>query len=488
MTASVVLANWTLALPEIILACGAMLMLVIAVFRGDRALHAVTWGTVLFCVIATAVTIGLPDERLTAFADLFVSDPFAIFLKVLIFGAAAASAVMAVPHLLRQAIGRFEYPLLILLASVGMGMMVSANDLIALYVGLELQSLSLYVLASMHREDARSTEAGLKYFVLGALSSGLLLYGSSLIYGFGGTTNFEGLRAALAGGGAHVGVLFGMIFIIAGLAFKISAVPFHMWTPDVYEGAPTPVTAFFAAAPKVAAFGLLMRVLFDAFGGMTAQWQQVIMLISAGSMLVGAVAALAQTNIKRLLAFSSIGHVGYALIGVACATQLGIRSVLIYLAIYVVTTLAGFLCVLAMRRSDIGPVEDIDALSGLARHNGQLAVALTIIMFSLAGIPPLTGFFGKYYVFQAALATGSQPMLWLAIFGVLSSVIGAAYYIRIIKIIWFDPPREPLAPAQDGASNALLATGTLLVSPLGLLLIAPLAALAGVAASSLLAG
>ena len=292
----------------------------------------------------------------------------------------------------------------------------------------------------------------------------------------------------LAGGSGHVGVLFGLVFLIAGLAFKISAVPFHMWTPDVYEGAPTPVTAFFAAAPKVAAFGLLMRLLFDAFGGMSRDWQQIIMLLSAASMLVGALGALAQTNIKRLLAFSSIGHVGYALIGIACASQLGIRAVLIYLAIYVVTTLAGFLCVLAMRRDDIGFVEDIDALAGLSRHNGQLAVALTIVMFSLAGIPPLVGFFGKYYVFQAAMASGSQMLVWLAIFGVVTSVIGAAYYIRIIKIIWFDTPRAPLSPSRDAANNVLLATGTLLSSPLGLLLLAPLASLAAVAASSLLAG
>jgi NADH-quinone oxidoreductase subunit N len=485
------LGDWTLAAPELTLAGGAMLLLVMAVFRGDKALRAVTYATVIFYALAIAFTIGLPSERLTAFSDLFVVDPFARFLKVVILAGAAASAVLAVPYLTRQAIGRFEYPLLILLASVGMCMMVSSNDLISLYVGLELQSLALYVLASVHRDDIKSTEAGLKYFVLGALSSGLLLYGCSLLYGFGGTTNFEGLRGALAtaqGTAPHLGVLFGLIFVIAGLAFKISAVPFHMWTPDVYEGSPTPVTAFFAAAPKVAAIGLLLRVMFDAFGGLVHEWQQIIILISAASMLVGAVAALAQTNIKRLLAFSSIGHVGYALIGLACGTQAGVKAVLIYMAIYLVTTIASFLCVMAMRRDALGPVEEIDTLSGLARHNTQLAVAFTVVMFSLAGIPPLVGFFGKYYIFQAAMATNSSALTYLAIWGVISSVIGAAYYIRIVKVIWFDAPREPLSPTNDLANNVMLAGTTLLVSPLGLLFLAPLAAAAAFAASSLIAG
>jgi NADH-quinone oxidoreductase subunit N len=485
------LGNWSLAGPELTLAGGAMLLLVMAVFRGDKALRAVTWATVIVYILALLLTLNLPGERLTAFSELFVSDALSRFLKVVILIGAASSAVLAVPYLVRQAIGRFEYPLLILLATVGMCMMVSANDLISLYVGLELQSLALYVLASVHRDDIKSTEAGLKYFVLGALSSGLLLYGASLLYGFGGTTNFEGLRSALAmaqGDAPHLGVLFGLIFVVAGLAFKISAVPFHMWTPDVYEGSPTPVTAFFATAPKVAAMGLLLRVMFDPFGGLHHQWQQIIMLISAASMLVGAVAALAQTNIKRLLAFSSIGHVGYALIGVACGTQAGVKAVLIYMAIYLVTTIASFLCVMAMRRDTLGPVEDIDTLSGLARHNTQLAVAFTIVMFSLAGIPPLVGFFGKYYIFKAAMAVDSNMMTYLAIWGVISSVIGAAYYIRIIKVIWFDAPREPLSNTNDLPNNAMLTTSTLMISPLGLLFLSPLAAAAAFAASSLVAG
>lgn len=483
------LGMWTLAGPELTLAGGAMLLLVMAVFRGDKALRAVTWATLIVYIAALLLTLNLPGERLTAFSDLFVSDALSRFLKVVILIGAASSAVLAVPYLVRQSIGRFEYPLLILLATVGMCMMVSANDLISLYVGLELQSLSLYVLASVHRDDIKSTEAGLKYFVLGALSSGLLLYGCSLLYGFGGTTNFEGLRVALAmkqGAEPHLGVLFGLIFVIAGLSFKISAVPFHMWTPDVYEGSPTPVTAFFATAPKVAAMGLLLRVMFDPFGGLLHQWQQIIILISAASMLVGAVAALAQTNIKRLLAFSSIGHVGYALIGIACGTQAGVKAVLIYMAIYLVTTIASFLCVMAMRRDTLGPVEEIDTLSGLARHNTQLAVALTIVMFSLAGIPPLVGFFGKFYIFKAAMAVGSNAMTYLAIWGVISSVIGAAYYIRIVKVIWFDAPRAPLSATKDLANNTMLTTSTLLISPIGLLFLSPLAAAAAYAASGLI--
>jgi NADH-quinone oxidoreductase subunit N len=483
------LGDWTLAAPELTLAGGAMLLLVMAVFRGDKALRAVTWATVIVYVLALLLTLNLPGERLTAFSDLFVSDALSRFLKVVILIGAASSAVLAVPYLVRQSIGRFEYPLLILLATVGMCMMVSANDLISLYVGLELQSLALYVLASVHRDDVKSTEAGLKYFVLGALSSGLLLYGCSLLYGFGGTTNFEGLRGALAmmqNAEPHLGVLFGLIFVVAGLAFKISAVPFHMWTPDVYEGSPTPVTAFFATAPKVAAMGLLLRVMFDPFGGLLHQWQQIIILISAASMLVGAIAALAQANIKRLLAFSSIGHVGYALIGIACGTQAGVKAVLIYMAIYLVTTIASFLCVMAMRRDSLGAVEEIDTLSGLARHNTQLAVAFTVVMFSLAGIPPLVGFFGKFYIFKAAMAVGSPALTYLAIWGVISSVIGAAYYIRIVKVIWFDAPREPLSATHDLANNTMLTTTTLLISPIGLLFLSPLAAAAAYAASSLI--
>jgi NADH-quinone oxidoreductase subunit N len=336
-------------------------------------------------------------------------------------------------------------------------MMVSANDLIALYMGIELQSLALYVLASFNRDSLRSTEAGLKYFVLGALSSGLLLYGCSLIYGFTGTTNFESLRAILANQEFSIGLTFGLVFLCAGLAFKVSAVPFHMWTPDVYEGAPTPVTAVFSAAPKIAAMALFVRVLVWPFSGaeagITPQWQQIIVAISALSMVIGAFAAIGQRNIKRLMAYSSIGHMGYALVGLAVGTEEGVRGVLIYLTIYLAMTLGVFACLLAMRRKE-GMVEDIDELAGLWQNQPMMAAALLILMFSLAGIPPLAGFFAKFYVFIAAVNSGLYA---LAIIGVLASVVGAYYYVRIVKIIYFDEPAAPfIRPMPSELSSVLI--------------------------------
>jgi NADH-quinone oxidoreductase subunit N len=350
---------------------------------------------------------------------------------------------------------KFEYAVLVLLATAGMSMMISANDLISLYLGLELQSLALYVMAALRRDDVRSSEAGLKYFVLGALSSGMLLYGASLIYGFTGSTAFANIAASaqIAGAGQDIGLIIGLVFLLVGIAFKISAVPFHMWTPDVYEGAPTPVTTFLAAAPKVAAVALLMRVTFGAFPGIEPQWQQVVTALAIASMGLGAFAAIGQTNIKRLLAYSAIGNIGYMLIGVAAGTPEGVRGVIIYLVIYVAMTVGAFACVLSMRRPG-GMVEDIDELSGLAQNNLGMATMLGIVMFSMAGIPPLAGFFAKFYVFAAAVKQGMWP---LAVFGVLASVVGAYYYVRIVKVMFFDEPKARFldVPPKVGLIMAL---------------------------------
>jgi len=359
----------------------------------------------------------------------------------------------------RQGMARFEYPILVVFATLGMMMMVSANDLISLYLGLEMQSLSLYVIAAFQRDDQRSTEAGLKYFVLGALASGLLLYGSSLIYGFAGTTNFDQLAALFnyaSEAGPGTGVIFGIVFIMAGLAFKVSAVPFHMWTPDVYEGAPTPVTAFFSVAPKIAALALFIRVMIGPFGDLLQQWQQIVAFVSIASMILGALTAINQRNIKRLMAYSSIGHVGYALIGLAVGDAAGIRGVLIYLAIYLVMNVGTFACILCMRRDD-RMVEGIDDLAGLSKSHPMLAAALAIFMFSMAGIPPLAGFFGKLYVFLAAI---EAELYTLAVIGVLTSVIAAFYYIRIIRVMYFDDIEESLdKPVERELRLVLAATG-----------------------------
>jgi NADH-quinone oxidoreductase subunit N len=348
---------------------------------------------------------------------------------------------------------------LLVLASTGMGMMISANDLIALYMGIELQSLALYVVAAINRDSLRSTEAGLKYFVLGALSSGLLLYGASLIYGFSGATGFGDIAMAFQpeNGQLPIAMTIGLVFLIAGLAFKVSAVPFHMWTPDVYEGAPTAVTAFFAAAPKLAGMAIFVRVLLTAFPDAIVAWQQIIIFISFASMALGAFAAIGQNNIKRLLAYSSIGHMGFALVGFAAGTQEGVASVILYMLLYAIMTLGTFACVLAMRREG-GMVEKIDNLAGLSQTRPFMAACLAIMMFSLAGIPPMAGFFGKLFVFRAAIDAGLYS---LSILGVLSSVVGAYYYLRIVKIMYIDaPPEEAYAPmARDlrylaGASAA----------------------------------
>jgi len=440
------------ALAEIILAVGAMALLMFGVFRGEGSTRSVNIGAVLLLIVAGVVVLGQPDERVTTFGGAFVMDGFAIVMKCLVLAGSAIAIIMASSFMARENMDRFEFPILIVLATLGMLMMVSANGLIALYMGLELQSLALYVVASFHRDNTRSTEAGLKYFVLGALASGMLLYGSSLIYGFSGTTNFDTLTGVLLVGGVSTGLIFGLVFVLAGLAFKISAVPFHMWTPDVYEGAPTPVTAFFAAAPKIAAMALFMRVMYGAFAPAVDQWQQVVVFISIASMVLGAFAAIGQTNIKRLMAYSSIGHMGFALVGLAAGTAGGVEGVVIYLTIYLIMNAGAFCCILAMRHKE-GPVEDISDLAGLSRNQPMLAAAFAVILFSLAGIPPMAGFFAKFYVFLAAIDAGLYA---LAIIGVLASVVGAFYYLRVIKVMYFDEPAETFAGPLDRELGVVL--------------------------------
>ena len=431
----------TPALAEIWLALAGMGLLMFGAFRGHRATRTIAGLVVASFVVAYMLIAGPSSATTTTFDGLFLVDDFTIFMKLLVLVGAGLTLIMSLGFIRRENMERFEFPVLLLLATLGMMMMVSANDLMSLYVGLELQSLALYVVAAFQRDSLRSTEAGLKYFVLGALASGMLLYGCSLVYGFTGTTRFEALadHFAAAHGEASIGVIVGIVFIAAGLAFKISAVPFHMWTPDVYEGAPTPVTAFFSVAPKIAAIALLLRVTMQPFGDLAAQWQQIIVFVSIASMLLGAFAAIGQSNIKRLMAYSSIGHVGYALVGLAAGTGAGVHGVIIYMAIYLMMSVGAFGCILAMRRQD-RMVEGIDDLAGLSRTNPLLAFALGIFMFAMAGIPPLAGFFGKYFVFLAAIDAG---LYGLAVIGLLSSVVAAFYYMRIVKVMYFDEPADP---------------------------------------------
>lgn len=419
--------------PELWLAIGAMVLLMVGVFSGRNANTLVTGLTFALLVIA-AIILARGSDTTVAMHGAFVLDPFARLMKLLALVGSAVTIAMSINYMRREKFEKFEYPILVLLATTGMMLMISASSMLTLYLGLELQSLALYVCAALNRESTRASEAGLKYFVLGALSSGMLLYGISLVYGYTGHLTFAGIADAVATGERSVGLVFGLAFILAGIAFKISAVPFHMWTPDVYEGAPTPITAFFAAAPKIAAMALLVRVTMGAFEPVSHDWQQIIVFVSIASMTLGAFAAIGQTNIKRLMAYSSIGHMGYALVGLAAGTQAGINGVILYMGIYMVMTLGTFAIIIAMRRKD-GMVEDIDDLRGLSTRHPMLALMMTILMFSLAGIPPLAGFFAKYFVFIAAIEAG---LFALAVIGVLASVVGAYYYIRIIKMIWFD--------------------------------------------------
>jgi len=482
------------ALPEIFLACAGMALLLIGVFLGEKSTRIVASLAVMSFIIAAALLLMAPGGRAVTFSGMFVADGFGVFMKILVLIGSALALIMSLDYLEHEGMSRFEYPVLFVLATVGMLLMISANNLISLYLGLELQSLSLYVVAAFNRDSERSSEAGLKYFVLGALSSGLLLYGASLIYGFLGTTSFDALAQALSGqagqgvvlGGASMGVIIGLVFVCAALAFKVSAVPFHMWTPDVYEGAPTPVTAFFAVAPKVAAMALFVRVLVEPFGHLTSQWQQIIVVASALSMILGAFAAIAQTNIKRLMAYSSIGHVGFALLGLAAGTQQGITGVIVYMAIYIPMSLGAFAVILSMR-IDGKQVEGIQDLAGLGKSSPGMAFALVIMMFSMAGIPPLAGFFAKLYVFKAVIEQGTTGFIVLAVIGVLASVVSAVYYLKIIRVMYFDEPKVAFDKPEGAAIPAILAVSTLFIVMFWLLP-APLTGAAQAAAASLFGG
>ncbi len=468
------------ALPEIALAILAMVLLLEGVMIKSTTPSTIRGGAIAGLAAVAALVIWKSGTgSVTAFNGAFVTDTFARVMKVMALFGAAVTLAMSGKYLRRNTMDTNEYPVLILLATVGMMLMISASDLIGLYLGLELQSLALYVVAAMNRDSAKASEAGLKYFVLGALSSGLLLYGASLVYGFTGHTDFATIATAVQSSGPSLGVVFGLVFLMAGLAFKISAVPFHMWTPDVYEGAPTPVTAFFATAPKIAAIALFTRVLVGPFGHLIGQWQQVIELISIASMAYGAIAAIGQNNIKRLIAYSSIANMGFALVGLAAGTQEGVQGVVVYMLIYLATTLGTFACILAMRRKGIY-VEQISDLAGLSRNDKGMAFVLAMMMFSLAGIPPLAGFFGKLFVFLAAVKAG---LYILAVLGVVSSVIGAYYYLRVVKIMYFDAPAELF----DGAEKRLVVVAyAALAFVLGFVIFAqPIVALAASAAKSL---
>ena len=473
-------------LPELILGAGALVLLMVAAWAGDRHTKLISWLSVLL-VAAAGLSLFAPSSHVgVAFGGLYIADGYAAFAKALIYIAGAIAIIIAPDHFSRESIRAFdlraEYPVLILLSLVGMGMMVSAIDLLTLYVGLELQSLASYVLAAFHRRDSRSTEAGLKYFVLGALASGILLYGISLLYGFTGTTSFTGIETSIAANGLGLGALFGLVFVLSGLAFKAAAVPFHMWTPDVYEGAPTPVTAFFASAPKVAAIALLVRVSIGALGPAEDAWRQIVIFSALASIVLGAVAAIGQSSIKRLLAYSSINNIGFVLIGLAAGGADGVASVLFYMTVYVAMTLGAFLCVLQMRDRDGHYVETIASLSGLSSTRPGLAAAFAIFMFSLAGIPPLFGFWPKFLVFSAAVKAGLVP---LAVIGIASSVIGAFYYLKIVKTMYFDEPAPGFAPSESRLESGLIAAAAVFVSPLGYLAIPALTATTMAAARAL---
>jgi NADH-quinone oxidoreductase subunit N len=441
------------ALPEIVLVVGAMLLLMVGAFRGERAASGIDGTAILLLVITGLIVVWLPGDKLVTFGGSFVVDGFARFLKLLALAGSAAAILMSLSFFAVEKKQKFEYSILILLSTVGMMMLISAADLIALYLGLELMSLALYVVAAIDRDSERSTEAGLKYFVLGALSSGMLLYGASLIYGFTGTVSFAGIAKAATH--ASLGLVFGLVFLFAGFCFKISAVPFHMWTPDVYEGAPTPITAFFAAAPKVAGVAIFVRTSIVAFPGIMTQWQQIVVFVAIVSMALGAFAAIGQHNIKRLMAYSSIGHMGFALVGLAAGTQEGVQGVLVYMAIYLAMTLGTFACILSMRR-DGHMVESIADLAGLARTKPTMAFFLAMLLFSLAGIPPLAGFFAKFYVFLAAIKAG---LFALAVIGVVTSVVGAYYYLAIVKTMYFDEPAKGFEPMAPELRAVLAVTG-----------------------------
>jgi NADH-quinone oxidoreductase subunit N len=470
--------NWTIALPEIVLAVLGMAILVFGVLRKQDSFHLCSMLSIGALIVTGALL--LTGGSGLGYNGQFLADPFALFVKLVILAASALGVIMSLDYNEHENLRRFEFPVLILYATIGMMVMVSASNLMSLYLGVELNALAIYVLAAFARDDLRSSEAGLKYFVLGALASGLMLYGISLVYGFSGTMDFAKLAAALsAPGKASVGLVVGLVFMIAGLAFKVSAVPFHMWTPDVYEGAPTPVTAFMASAPKVAAMALFARVMFSPFGHLVAQWQEILILISIASMVLGAFAAMGQGNIKRLMAYSSIGHMGYLLVGIAAGSVIGLRGVLIYLVSYVFTNAGMFACIIAMRRNGRA-VERIADLGGLGKTNPGMAAALTIFLFSMAGVPPFAGFIGKYFIFIAAV----NANLWtLALLGMLASAVSAFYYIRIIKVMYFDPA-APTFDARPASLSVVAALGAIFTT-LFFIFPAPVVAAAGAAAKAI---
>jgi NADH-quinone oxidoreductase subunit N len=477
MTAPDQLPTLLPVLPEIVLALGAMALLMVGVYGGERRVGFFNAASVVLLIVVAGLILWLPAGTLTTFSGSFIVDDFARFMKVLVLIGSGAAIIMSSDYFAAEGGEKFEYAVLVLLSTLGMLLLVSAADLIALYLGLELMSLCLYVLAAIQRDSARATEAGLKYFVLGALSSGMLLYGASLIYGFTGTVNFVGIAKAAGDGG--IGLVFGLVFLFAGFCFKVSAVPFHMWTPDVYEGAPTPVTTLFAAAPKVAGIAIFVRATIVAFPGISTQWQQILVFVAIASMALGAFAAIGQTNIKRLMAYSSIGHMGFALIGLAAGTEEGVRGIVIYMAIYLTMTLGTFACILAMRRGGAA-FENISDLSGLARTKPAMALLLAMLLFSLAGVPPLAGFFAKFYVFLAAIKAGLYA---LAVIGVLASVVGAYYYLLIVKVMYFDDPAQEFAPMPH-ALQAVLGVSALF-NLLFIVYPAPLVDAAAAAAKSL---
>ena len=465
-------------LPELILAGGALVLLMMGAYKGTKGDWIISELAIAILGVAFLTLFTQLDGKALIWDGAFVDDAYGRFMKGLALVGALVSLLLSREYMAREKIDQFEFPVLILLSTTGMLMLISAQNLIGLYIGLELMSLALYVVAAFHRDNVRASEAGLKYFVLGSLSSGMLLYGSSLLYGFAGTVSFAGIAEALKGG-ASIGVIFALVFVLAGLAFKMSLVPFHMWTPDVYEGAPTPVTAFFASAPKMAAVAITVRIIITAFPGVMMQWQQIVVFISLLSMAIGSFAAIGQTNLKRLMAYSSIGHMGFAMVGLVSGTQAGVYGVLIYMAIYLTMTLGTFAALLSMRIGD-RYVENIADLAGLSRSRGTMAFFVAMMMFSLAGIPPLAGFFAKLYVFQPAIQAG---FYWLAVIGVLLSVVSTFYYLRIVKVIYFDQPAEAFSPVHREV------TGVLWVATMLVLLFwvwpAPILDAAAVAAKSL---
>src|SRR5436309_8002774 len=464
-------------LPELVLAVGAMALLMLGAYRGEGTTRLVAPLAGVVLVVTGLLERMLAAGKLTTFGGSFIVDDFARFLKILAIIGSAVTLILSTEFLSDPSRRIFEYSILVLLSTTGMLMLISAADLIMLYLGLELMSLALYVVAASNRDNAKSTEAGLKYFVLGALSSGMLLYGASLIYGFTGTVDFAGIAAAVKTG--SVGIVFGLVFLLAGLCFKVSAVPFHMWTPDVYEGAPTPVTAFFASAPKVAALAVFTRVTLTAFPGIVPQWQQILVFVAIASMALGSFAAIGQKNIKRLMAYSSIGHMGFALVGLASGTVEGAQGVLVYIAIYVAMTLGTFAFILSMKRNG-QPMEQISDFSGLSRTNPMLAFFFAMLLFSLAGVPPLAGFFAKWYVFVAAIKAN---LFTLAVIGVLTSVVGAYYYLSIIKVMYFEEPVGRLDPVRIEVRTVLAVAG--LFNILFALFAGPVVSVASAAAKSL---